>query len=120
MILPQFSLIDNPMKNHLVILVLALMFVVGCSAYRPDIRQGNVLEPAQINKLQLGMTQKQVIFLLGSPLLQDPFHRNRWDYIYTLQKPDEPMQQQRLTLYFANDALEKIDASQLEIKPLDK
>ncbi len=117
MILAQFSLIDNPMKNHFVIPLILL--AVSCSAYRPDIRQGNVLETAQIKKLQLGMTQKQVSFLLGSPLLQDPFHRNRWDYIYTLQKPDEPTQKQRLTLYFKNDTLEKIDDSQLELKQLN-
>ena len=119
MILPQFSLIDNPMKNQFVFLLLPLFLLAACSAYRPDIRQGNVLDTDQIKKLQLGMTQKQVSFLLGSPLLQDPFHRNRWDYIYTLKKPDEPMQQQRLTLYFKGDALEKIDDSQLALKTLE-
>ncbi len=118
MILYQFSLIDNPMKNFFALLLTALLSLGACSAYRPDIRQGNVLESEQIKKLQVGMTQKQVSFLLGNPLLQDPFHRTRWDYLYTLKKPDEPTQQQRLTLYFKNETLEKIDDSQLGVKSL--
>lgn len=95
-------------------LFLTLFVLSACSAFRPDIQQGNVLESDQIKKLQLGMSSKQVKFLLGSPLLQDPFHRNRWDYIYTLKKPNEPMVRQRLTLYFKDEALEKIDDTQLD------
>jgi len=83
----------------------------GCSAYRIDIRQGNTLEPSVVDSLQVGMTKQQVIFLLGTPLLQDPFHPNRWDYAYTFQPGGGKMTRQHLTLYFEGDGLLKIDRS---------
>lgn len=120
MILSQFSLIDNPMKNFFAFFLTASISLTACSAYRPDLRQGNVLDSEQIKKLQVGMTQKQVSFILGNPLLLDPFHRTRWDYLYTLKKPDEPILQQHLILYFKNEILEKIDDSQLDAKSLSQ
>lgn len=90
----------------------------ACTAYRPNIQQGNVIETEQVKKLTLGMNKKQVSFLMGTPLLQDPFHRNRWDYIYTLKKPNAPMIKQRLTLTFKDDVLEKIDDSELGSSPV--
>lgn len=103
----------------LLAIFLTLPLLSACSAFRPDIQQGNVLEADQVKKLTIGMSKKQVSFLLGSPLLQDPFHRNRWDYIFTLKQPDVPMIRQRLTLYFKDEALEKIDDSQLEKQPVE-
>ena len=105
------------MRNFpLSLLLISLLLIQSCGAYRPDIQQGNVLETEQIQKVKLGMTKKQISFLLSAPLLQDPFHRDRWDYIYTLQKPDEPVIRQRLTLFFSNDALTKIDDSEFDRK----
>ena len=60
----------------------------GCSAeqipfvYKIDIPQGNLVKDEQIEKLKIGMTPEQVNFLLGTPLLVDPFHQNQWDYVY--------------------------------------
>ena len=105
-------------KFPLILFLISLLPLVSCSAYRPDIQQGNVLETEQLQKIQLGMTKKQVSFLLGAPLLQDPFHRDRWDYMYTLKKANEPMLRQRLTLFFANDALTKIDDTEFDKKLL--
>lgn len=103
-------------KFPLIILLISLLQIISCGAYRPDIQQGNVLETEQTQKLKLGMTKKQVSFLLGAPLLQDPFHRDRWDYIYTLKKANQPMLRQHLTLFFVNDALTKIDDSEFDKK----
>lgn len=66
----------------------ALIILSGCSAeqipfvYKIDIPQGNLVKDEQIDKLKIGMTPDQVSFLLGTPLLVDPFHQNQWDYIY--------------------------------------
>jgi len=83
----------------------------GCSAYRIDIRQGNTLEPEVVDSLRVGMTKQQVTFLLGTPLIQDPFHLNRWDYVYTFQPGAGKITRQHLSLYFEGDKLVKIDRS---------
>ena len=83
----------------------------GCSAYRIDIRQGNTLEPGVVDSLRVGMTKQQVTFLLGTPLVQDPFHPNRWDYAYTFQPGGGKMTRQHLSLFFEGDELVKIDRS---------
>ena len=83
----------------------------GCSAYRIDIRQGNTLEPEVVDSLRVGMTKQQVTFLLGTPLVQDPFHPNRWDYAYTFKPGRGKMTRQHLTLFFEGEELVKIDRS---------
>jgi len=55
--------------------------VTGC-VYRVDVQQGNLLEEKEIEAVKVGMTRSQVRFLLGTPAVADPFHENRWDYIY--------------------------------------
>ena len=81
----------------------------GC--YKMDIRQGNTLEQETVDSLRLGMTKQQVIFLMGTPLLQDPFHANRWDYVYTFQPGGGKMTSQHVWLQFEGDRLTKIDKS---------
>lgn len=58
--------------------------VAGCTVYRAEVRQGNFIEEPKLAQVQPGMTREQVEFLLGPPMLVDPFHRDRWDYVYTL------------------------------------
>ena len=50
--------------------------------YRSTIAQGNYIEQEDLDQLELGMTRAQVRFLLGTPMIDDPFHKNRWDYVY--------------------------------------
>ena len=69
-------------------LLLSFALLSGCVAeryfleYRVNVQQGNVVEQKQIVQLRPGMTRDQVRYVLGTPLLQDPFHANRWDYVY--------------------------------------
>lgn len=77
--------------------------------YKMDIRQGNAITPELRERLKFGMTRSQVHALLGTPLVQDPFHANRWDYFYSLTHEGEKVEQRRLTLYFENDVLARID-----------
>lgn len=63
-------------------LVLAALVTTGCGViYRQPIYQGNLLDKAAVEQLQVGMDQRQVMTLLGSPAIQDPFHHDRWDYV---------------------------------------
>ena len=62
----------------------ALLVSSGC-VYRASIAQGNLVKEEDLAQLEVGMTRKQVRFLLGTPMIDDPFHRNRWDYVYYLK-----------------------------------
>lgn len=77
--------------------------------YKMDIHQGNILDEDKVKGLRLGMTENEVRFLLGSPMLVDVFHQHRWDYIY-YNKPgkDEP-QQRRISLFFESGRLARIE-----------
>jgi len=76
--------------------------------YRPVIQQGNVVKQEQINELQPGMSKRQVKFVLGTPMLNDVFHANRWDYAYTLGIGSRPHEIRRITVFFENDRLVRI------------
>ena len=102
--------------RRVLILIISLFFsqlLVSC-AYKPDVQQGNTLDDKQIALLKPGMTQQQVVFIMGTALLKDPFHKNRWDYIYTYTKGRGKAERRLLTLYFKNNRLSKIDKSQLK------
>jgi outer membrane protein assembly factor BamE len=75
------------------------------SPYRIDIQQGNVVTQDMASKLKAGMTRSQVRFVLGSPLVTDMFHNDRWDYIYLMQKQGKPDERRRLTVIFDGDKL---------------
>lgn len=76
--------------------------------YRPDIQQGNVVTQEQVNELEPGMTKRQVRFLLGTPMLTDVFHANRWDYAYTFGVGSRPTDFSRVSVYFEEDRLVRI------------
>ena len=86
----------------------------GCSVYKVPIHQGNILEDKDIARLETGMTKRQVTFVMGTALLRDPFHSDRWDYINTVKQDGKDTVMRRLTLYFDNDSLVRIDDSALE------
>lgn len=65
----------------LVVLVLGLATSTGC-VYRATIAQGNLIEQDDLDQVEVGMTRNQVRFLLGTPMIDDPFHASRWDYVY--------------------------------------
>ncbi|WP_295404848.1 outer membrane protein assembly factor BamE [uncultured Thiocystis sp.] len=82
--------------------------------YKMTVQQGNILTEEMVDSLELGMTRRQVSFLLGTPLLADFFHGDRWDYAYTIQRGHQPMEKRFLTLYFQDDALARIEG---DIRP---
>lgn len=94
--------------------VVLSVLLAGCSFYTPDIQQGNLLDEKEITKLTTGMTKRQVMQIMGTTLLNDPFHKDRWDYIHTHKSQHSDLRRQRLTLYFENGLLVRIDDSELK------
>ncbi len=81
--------------------------------YRIDIQQGNVVTREQAQALQVGLSRQQVRQILGSPLLSSIFHGERWDYVFTLQRQGQEPQQRRLTVFFKDDVLERVESDEL-------
>jgi len=106
--------------RKILITSIMLFLTSACSVYKIDIRQGNVLEPKSIDKLKVGMTKQQVLFIMGDPLLKDPFHTSRWDYVHMLTPGGGKTLRKQFTLYFDADRLSRIDDSQLETVTLGK
>lgn len=89
--------------------VLTLLFASGCTYFRLPILQGNIVDYDKAEQLELGMTPRQVEFLLGTPLIQDSFGSKRWDYVVYYRSPDAKVLQKNLSVYFENDAVSRIE-----------
>lgn len=94
--------------RKLLILLIALASTTGCSIYRLEIQQGNVLDSVAYEQLEVGMSRAQVQFLMGTPLLADPFHRNRWDYVFRIQRGMNKVDQEQISIYFVDDKLSEV------------
>lgn len=104
-------------KFILIAASLCLISISGCSIFTPykmEIRQGNYVTPEMSKKIKVGMSRQQVSSVLGSPLISDVFHADRWDYIYRFEEKGKLVEQQRLTLYFEGDYVKRIDDSRNE------
>lgn len=91
------------------ITVLVLILSACIKAHRIDIQQGNLVTDAEIAQLNPGMTKREVRYILGTPLVVDPFHQNRWDYFYSLNVKGEEMIQRRITIVFQDDLMKEIE-----------
>lgn len=101
------------------------------TVHKIDIQQGNVVTQDMVSRLKVGMTRSQVRFVMGTPLVTDAFHPDRWDYVYRYLKADKLVEQRHVTLFFNGDALDRItgdmagdvappNSDQVEVKPLVK
>jgi outer membrane protein assembly factor BamE len=100
--------------RHFLIPVLLLSLVAGCSSvkigpHRIDVQQGNALDQENVARLKPGLNRSQVRFLLGTPLVVDPFRTDRWDYVYVYYKAGKLAEQKRITLFFEGDTLARIE-----------
>jgi outer membrane protein assembly factor BamE len=94
----------------------AAFALVGCDSvpqlvkpYRMEIQQGNFVSQEMVSQLKPGMSKEQVRFVLGTPLLTDVFHPDRWDYVYTRDPRDGTKEQRRLAVYFNDGRLVRVD-----------
>lgn len=104
------------LKLFTTLLISTILTLPACAAipalpgvHRIDIQQGNVLTQEMVDKLESGMTKNQVRFVLGSPPLVDVFHQERWDYIYSVQPGGDDREQRRITLFFEDDQLARME-----------
>jgi len=99
-----------------VVLLLPMLTISSCAewlpdAYRMELQQGNTITRKQLDTLKIGMSKQEVHNIIGYPILADPFHNQRWDYIYRLIPRKGAERKSRLTLYFNNNLLQRIDDS---------
>ena len=101
-------------------LICLALLLSSCSWFTPhklEIRQGNLLTQEMIARVKVGMSQQQVKTLLGTPLVNDPLHTNRWDYIYRFAQEGKLIEEKRLSLYFDGDSLLRIDNATPDTAP---
>lgn len=104
------------MRYRHLIFFLTFIFLTACSVkspidyfeakiYKLDVQQGNIITAEMLIGLKPGMTRAQVKYVLGTPLIQDSFHENRWDYIYKMIKDDRLIEERHVVVRFADDEL---------------
>lgn len=105
--------------RKLAVLVAALVAITSLSAcsyltpYRIEIVQGNVVTKEMIAQIQPGLGRTQVREILGSPLLTDIFHKDRWDYVFSIRRRGTEYQERRVTIFFKDDKVDHFEASDL-------
>lgn len=104
------------MQKLLIPGVLIASLLTGCGSvdklpfvHRIDVQQGNIVTQEMVDQLKPGMTKRQVQFTLGSPMIVDVFHQERWDYLYRMTPGKGAIEQKRVTLHFKDDALVQIE-----------
>lgn len=81
----------------------------GVTPYRMDIQQGNYVSQDMVDQLKPGMSREQVRFVLGTPLVTDIFHSDRWDYVYYREPARGKREQRRLVVRFENDRMKSVE-----------
>ena len=96
---------------RMLLVALAITCLTACGAvgfpgvYRIDVEQGNIVTQDMVEQLQPGMSKRQVRFILGTPLIEDTFNRDRWDYVYNNRNGLEVLSESTLTVVFECDTL---------------
>jgi outer membrane protein assembly factor BamE len=96
------------------LITFASLSISACSidqfrVYKIDVQQGNALEQEDVDRIKTGMNKRQVEFLLGSPMLIDPFREDRWDYVFYFKPGYGKPEKARLTLWFDGDQITRIE-----------
>jgi len=104
------------LKHWGLIFLVVLLATAGCGRpwikiHKIDIQQGNVLTEEDIKKIEIGMNATQIHYLLGTPVVQDTFHENRWDYVYYLKPAYGKPQIRRLILFFENEKVVRLEST---------
>lgn len=116
----------RPVSSARPLVLLAAALLAGCSSlrstdslfglitpYRIEVVQGNVVTKEMAANIKPGMSRAEVRDVLGSPLLADIFHAERWDYVFTIRRQGAAYQQRRVTATFDGDALKSFEADEL-------
>ena len=90
--------------------------IPGITPYKMEIQQGNFVSQEMVSQLRPGMSKEQVRFLLGTPLLTDIFHGDRWDYVYWREDAAGKREQRKLAVFFDNGKLARLDGDVVPAK----
>lgn len=97
------------MRTAFICLLWSILILTGCEGFRfpgvhrVEVQQGNILDQEMIDKLKPGMTKSQVRFVLGTPMLADTFHQERWDYFYSRLDANGNATREQITIYFDSE-----------------
>lgn len=96
--------------------ILLSILTAGCESMLPSfytvpVRQGNYIDQEMVARLHPGMTKQQVQRIMGTPLITDPFHQNRWDYYYHNGKGTDVVERRQVTLFFQGDTLARVEGT---------
>ena len=91
-----------------ILIFTTILMLIGC-AHKIDIQQGNVVSEEMLARLETGMDTRQVTAIMGSPMLRDPFHADRWDYYYSKRKGREDTVHYGATLHFQSGVLQRVE-----------
>jgi outer membrane protein assembly factor BamE len=98
-----------------ILCAVALTSITGCGfvgfpgVYKINVEQGNIIDQKKVDKLKIGMSRRQVRFILGTPMIEDSFNHDRWDYLHTIRNGKTSLVDERLTVFFEGDKLSRID-----------
>ncbi len=99
-------------KLFIIIFSSFYLFIAGCAAYKIDVQQGNLVTQEMLDQLEFDMPAKKVRFIMGTPLMIDTFHQERWDYLYSVQFGGGKRQERKIILFFdENKLLKRIDGN---------
>lgn len=94
--------------------------IPGVTPYKIEIQQGNYVSQEMVSQLKQGMTKEQVRLLLGTPLLNDIFHADRWDYVWWREDPAGKREQRKLAVFFEDGKLARLDGDIVAAKEAAK
>lgn len=103
-------------------LVVCVAILGACSSlrfpgvYRIPIQQGNYLEEEMIEQLEVGLSKRQISYIMGTPMIQDTFNPDRWDYFYNLKRGDKELRSNHFVVYFENDQVTHWEGDYTPIK----
>ncbi len=96
--------------RNLITAAICILLSTGCGLiYKQNIQQGNALEQDDLDELYIGMNQRQVLFVLGTPSVKDPFNPDRWDYVQTFSRRGNDPVMRTVTLRFEDGLLTEIE-----------
>ena len=110
---------------YIIFISTLILGLIGCSGklftvHKIDVQQGNAVDYESVEMLKVGMTRDQVKFLLGTPMVADIFHPDRWDYVYYFIPGYGERERRHLTLYFNGDSVSEIIKNQIEAPPAEQ
>ena len=101
------------------LMLAACSWVPRLGVYKLDINQGNYITSDQVEKLKVGQTRQQVRSVLGTPMLADAFHANRWDYPYEFNRLGRTLEHRQFTVYFVDDKVARWEGDEMPPSPVE-